>query len=149
MSYELNTTTLFSRLPMVRECSGPVVSVPEEVREVMRDTADLAQESFSVITLNTKNRVIDRHLVSLGLADSTLVHPREVFRAAIMDGAESVIVTHNHPSGDPTPSSEDARMTKQLIEAGKIIGIKVLDHVVVGRGDTPFYSMRESGFVSF
>jgi DNA repair protein RadC len=82
-------------------------------------------------------------------AGSGLVHPREVFRAAILDGAGAIILAHNHPSGDPTPSSEDIRITRQLVEAGKILDIEVLDHVVVGRGERPFLSLRESGLVSF
>jgi DNA repair protein RadC len=110
------------------------------------------------LSLNAKHRLINRHLVSLGLADTTAAHPREIFRAAIQDGASGVIVVHNHPSGDPAPSSEDLRVTRQLVEAGKIVDIRVLDHVVIGRpvdpvGDQPgrpgFLSLRESGLVAF
>ena len=147
--YELNTTTLFATLPKVREASGGKATKPEDVREMLRDTAELAQESFSVLTLNAKNMVIDRHLVSLGAADQAVLFPREVFRVAISDGAVSIIVSHNHPSGDPTPSNSDLRITKQLVDAGEIIDIKVLDHVIIGRGETPFYSMRERGALTF
>ena len=108
---------------------------------------NLAQEAFCVLTLNTKNRVIRRHLISLGTLSSTLVHPREVFRPAITDGAASIIVCHNHPSGDPSPSADDLRITKKLIEAGKQIEIGVIDHLIVGDG-LPL-SLRESGLVEF
>jgi DNA repair protein RadC len=101
---------------------------------------------FCVLTLNGKNRLIRRHLVSLGTANSTLVHPREVFRPAIQDGAVSIIVAHNHPSGDPSPSANDIRITKNLVEAGKIIQIGVIDHLIVG---STTHSLRESGLVDF
>ncbi len=95
-----------------------------------------------VITMNTKNRVIQKHLVSIGTVNSALVHPRECYRTAILDGAAALILAHNHPSGDPTPSSEDIKITRQLIRAGEVMGIKVLDHVIVG--DTAL-SLREAG----
>ena len=136
-------------LPMVKEGTAATCRTPEDAARLLADTAQLAQEAFTVITLNTKNRVIDRHLVTLGLADASLVHPREVFRAAMLDGAAAVIVSHNHPSGDPTPSAEDLKITRQLVEAGKILDVKILDHVIIGRGERPFMSLREAGLVSF
>jgi len=103
--------------------------------------------------LNAKYRLLDRKLITLGIADASLVHPREVFRAAIQDGAAAIVISHNHPSGDPTPSAEDLRITRQLVEAGRIIGIEVLDHVIIGRPDATrtqaFLSLRESGLVTF
>ncbi len=89
-------------------------------------------ECFVVVMLNTKNRVKGHYLVSFGTVNASLVHAREVFRAAIIAGSTSVLLMHNHPSGDPTPSSEDVRITKQLVQAGKILGIEVMDHVIVG-----------------
>ncbi|MEK7218009.1 MAG: JAB domain-containing protein, partial [Patescibacteria group bacterium] len=139
-------------LPLVRESTGEAVRSPEDILRVCADIRNLAQESFHVLTLNTKNRLLNRHLVSLGLADSSLVHPREMFRPAILDGAAAVVAVHNHPSGDPTPSAEDVRVTRQLIEAGRILGILLLDHVIVGRGvdsGRPYVSMRESGLCDF
>jgi len=109
----------------------------------------MAQECMTVVTLDNKNKMIDRHLVGMGLIDQCPVHPREVFRPAISDGAKSIVLCHNHPSGDPTPSMDDIRVTRQLIEAGKILGISVLDHVVIGRGNNPFKSMRETGLCDF
>jgi DNA repair protein RadC len=94
----------------------------------------------------------------LGLVDASLIHCREAYRAAIRDGASSIVLIHNHPSNDPTPSAEDMRITRQLVEAGKILDIKVLDHVVIGRAVEPtdeqpgrpaFFSLRESGLCSF
>lgn len=95
---------------------------------------DLPQEEFHALLLNTRQRVIREVLVTRGILDASLIHPREVFRPAVAEGAAGVILVHNHPSGDPTPSPEDRAVTRQLVEAGKTLGIPVLDHVVVGRG---------------
>jgi DNA repair protein RadC len=98
-----------------------------------RLVSDAKQEEFHIVTLDTKNQVIDTHQITVGTLDASLVHPREVFRAAIKDAASSVILVHNHPSGDPTPSREDIAVTRRLTESGKLIGIDVLDHIVLGR----------------
>ena len=146
----MNSFSFNLSLPVVKEPRSPLACrTPEDVHRVLQDTASLAQEAFTVLTLNTKYRVLDRHLVTLGIADSSLVHPREIFRPAIIDGAAAVVLSHNHPSGDPTPSAEDLRITRQLIEAGKVLNIEVLDHVIIGRGEHPFLSLRESGLVAF
>ncbi len=92
------------------------------------------QEEFHIVCLDTKNQVIDTHQITVGTLDASLVHPREVFRAAIRDAASSVLLVHNHPSGDPTPSREDIQVTDRLTEVGKLVGIDVLDHIVLGRG---------------
>ena len=94
---------------------------------------EATQEEFHVVTLNTKNVVIDTHQITVGTLDASLVHPREVFRVAIKDVCSSVILAHNHPSGDPTPSREDKAVTDRLTDSGKLLGIDVLDHVVMGR----------------
>ena len=94
--------------------------------------ADASREEFHIVCLDTKNQVIDSHQISVGTLDASLVHPREVFRPAIKDAASSVLLVHNHPSGDPTPSREDLAVTKRLEEAGKLLGIDVLDHIVLG-----------------
>lgn len=101
-------------------------------RRFARLIADGKQEEFHVVTLDTKNQVIDTHQVTVGTLDASLVHPREVFRVAIKDAASSVILVHNHPSGDPTPSREDRQVTDRLTESGKLLGIDVLDHIVLG-----------------
>jgi len=95
---------------------------------------DVRQEEFHALLLNTRHRVVREVLVTRGTLDSALIHPREVFRHAVAEGAAAVILVHNHPSGDPTPSAEDRAVTRQLAEAGRAVGIPVLDHVVVGRG---------------
>lgn len=125
---------------------GTLLNTPDQVETYLADIKHAAQECFIVIALNAKNRVIERHLVSLGTASSALVHPRECFRALIQSGASAAILAHNHPSGDPTPSSEDIKITRQLVGAGEIMGIKVLDHVVIG--DSAL-SLREAGLCVF
>jgi DNA repair protein RadC len=95
---------------------------------------DVVQEEFHALLLNTRHRVVREVLVTRGILDSALIHPREVFRLAVSEGAAGVILVHNHPSGDPAPSAEDRAVTRQLGEAGRALGIPVLDHVVIGRG---------------
>lgn len=101
-------------------------------RNFLRLAADAKQEEFHIVTLNTKNQVIDTHEITVGTLDASLVHPREVFRPAIKDAAAAVILVHNHPSGDPTPSREDISVTRRLETAGEVLGIEVLDHIVLG-----------------
>jgi len=98
-----------------------------------RLTTDGRQEEFHIVTLDTRNQVVDTHQITVGTLDASLVHPREVFRPAIRDAASSILLVHNHPSGDPTPSREDHAVTKRLESAGELIGIDVLDHIVLGR----------------
>ncbi len=129
-----------------KNAEGPLLSTPDAVERYLADIRDLQNEIFVVISLNAKNRVIDRHLISIGTVSSSLVHPRETFRVLINDSASSCILAHNHPSGDPTPSADDIKITKQLISAGEIIGIKVLDHILIG---SSALSLRESGLVKF
>lgn len=100
-------------------------------------------EVFGILCLSTKRRVIAYHEVSRGTLDSTLVHPREVFKAAILANAAAIIVAHVHPSGDPTPSPDDLQLTRQLTAAGTLLGIDVLDHIIVGDGR--YVSFREIG----
>jgi len=99
-----------------------------------RLATDQCHEEFHIVTVDTKLQPIARHQITVGTLDASLVHPREVFRPAIRDAAASVLLVHNHPSGDPTPSNEDRAVTDRLKRAGEIIGIKVLDHIVVGKG---------------
>lgn len=94
---------------------------------------DLAQEEFHVLLLDTRHRVMRTVAVTRGILDASLIHPREVFRLAVSEGAAAILLVHNHPSGDPAPSAEDRAVTRQLGEAGRALGIPVLDHVVVGR----------------
>lgn len=104
---------------------------------------DLRQEEFHALLLNTQHRVIRDVLVTRGILDASLIHPREVFRQAIVESAAGIILVHNHPSGDPTPSREDRAVTDQLRDAGRAIGIPILDHVILGGGR--FVSLGEAG----
>ncbi|MGE3335748.1 MAG: RadC family protein [Rhodospirillaceae bacterium] len=100
-------------------------------------------EVFAMLCLSTKNRVLAFHEVSRGTLDSAPVHPREVFKAALLANAAAVIVCHNHPSGEPSPSPDDIALTHRLVASGELLGIPVLDHVVVGDGR--YYSFKEGG----
>jgi DNA repair protein RadC len=99
-------------------------------------------EHFGVLLLDTKNRILRTTLLSVGTLDASIVHPREVFRAAANAGAAALVLFHNHPSGDPTPSEDDVALTKRLVRAGELMGITVLDHVVVA--ESRFHSLREN-----
>ncbi len=115
------------------------------VRAIRSSIKDKAKEHFKLIILNTRNKIIAITNVSTGTLSASLVHPREVFRDAIRYSASSVVLVHNHPSGDPEPSEEDLRITRRLIDAGKIIGIDVLDHIIIGKN--PFSSFKEKGLI--
>ncbi|HOV91386.1 MAG TPA: DNA repair protein RadC [Syntrophorhabdaceae bacterium] len=111
------------------------MSNPKAVADLLRHSIkDKNKEHFLLITLNTRNKVLGINHISTGTLNASLVHPREVFKEAIACCASSVIIAHNHPSGDPEPSQEDINITRRLIDAGKILGIEVLDHVIIGRG---------------
>ncbi|MDD9269865.1 DNA repair protein RadC [Paenibacillus sp. GCM10023248] len=112
---------------------------------VSEDLRYLQKEHFVCLFLNTKNHVLAQETLSMGSLNASIVHPREVFRAAIKRSSASIVCVHNHPSGDPTPSPEDIQLTARLVEAGRIIGIEVLDHVIIG--DQRFISLKEQGFM--
>ncbi len=135
------------------ETTDVYVRTPADAYKTCEEQAGYGQEAFTVLCLNTRNRLIAGGMISIGIADTTLVHPREVFRKAIEVGAAAIVMAHNHPSGDSTPSAEDVKLTRQMIQSGQIVGIKVLDHVVIGRAQVgttkPFTSFRESGLVEF
>jgi DNA repair protein RadC len=110
----------------------PVLKSPEDVAAVVRSQLKgKKKEHFLVLCLDTRNRLINHKLVSIGSLDTSIVHPREVFKEAVSSSAASVIFVHNHPSGDPEPSKEDVELTKRLAKAGEVIGIDVLDHIIV------------------
>ncbi|PSR34532.1 MAG: JAB domain-containing protein [Sulfobacillus benefaciens] len=111
---------------------GGVIEGPEDAVLLLSDMTGLDQEEFRVILLNTKGRVLAINTVFRGGLDSVEVFPREIFKRAVAHSAASIIVAHNHPSGDPTPSPEDRKLTRRLEEAGTIMGITVLDHIVIG-----------------
>ena len=142
---------------LVQENVGenPRIASPEEAAAVLRERArSLDREIFWVLLLDTKSRLMAPPCeVSKGTLNSSLVHPREIFKPAIQNSAASIILAHNHPSGDPSPSAQDIRITKKLIEAGKTMEIKVLDHLIIGRktrdGANDFFSLREAGLADF
>lgn len=124
----------------------PAIRKPEDAAKlVMEDLRSELQEHFVCLFLNTKNQVLARETLFVGTLNASLVHPREVFRAAIKRGCASIICIHNHPSGDPTPSPEDISLTRRLHEAGSLIGIDVLDHIIIGDGR--FVSLKEQGYL--
>ena len=127
----------------VRRITGSRDAVDFCSSHFARLVSDGHREEFHIVCLDTKNQVINTHQISVGTLDASLVHPREVFRPAIKDSAASVILVHNHPSGDPTPSREDRMVTSRLEEAGKTLGIDVLDHIVLGSEGG--LSIRETG----
>jgi len=123
-----------------------VIRSPEDgAKYVMEDLRFLSQEHFVCLYLNTKNQVIHRKTVFIGSLNASIVHPREVFKEAIKRSAASIICAHNHPSGDPTPSREDIEVTKRLVECGRMIGIELLDHLIIG--EQKFVSLKEKGYV--
>jgi len=134
------------RLAALSDEERPVIRSPQDVANLlMPELRDLKKETLKSLILDTKNRVLKILTVSVGILDSSLVHPREVFKDAITASAAAIIVAHNHPSGDPTPSPEDRQITKRLYEAGQILGIELLDHIVIG--DNKFVSLKERGFL--
>ncbi len=133
---------------LARSSKNKTVTIrsPRDVAEyVMEDLRYLQKEHFICLFLNTKNHVIGQETLSIGSLNASIVHPREVFRAAIKRSSASIICAHNHPSGDPSPSPEDIELTKRLMEAGNIIGIDVLDHVVIG--DRKYVTLKEHGYM--
>jgi DNA repair protein RadC len=123
---------------------GRTLSLPTDAAAAfMTALADEAAEVFAMFCLSTKHRVIAYHEVSRGTLDSTLVHPREVFKAALLANSAAILVGHNHPSGDPTPSPDDVALTTRLAAAGELLGIFLLDHIVIGDGR--YCSFRELG----
>lgn len=122
------------------------INSPEDVyRLLYPGLRETKRELFIELCLDTKNQVIKQETISIGSLNANVVHPREVFKTAIRESAAHIIVAHNHPSGDPTPSREDIEITKKLVETGKVMGIDVLDHVIIGDGR--HFSMKEAGHI--
>jgi DNA repair protein RadC len=137
------------RVALVREATVPLrsarVGTSSVAASIVRDyLAHVDREHFMVLLLNRKNTLIGIHIVSVGSLTASVVHPREVFKAAILGNAAAIICGHNHPSGDPGPSQEDRVLTKRLVEAGKLLGIDVLDHVIIGDGTTQYFSFADN-----
>ncbi|MBD3107836.1 DNA repair protein RadC [Bacillus sp. AGMB 02131] len=123
-----------------------VIRSPEDCANfLMEEMRFLSQEHFVCVYLNTKNQVLHKQTVFIGSLNSSIVHPREVFKEAFRRSAASIICAHNHPSGDPTPSKEDIDVTKRLIECGRLIGIDILDHLIIG--EKKYVSLKEKGYL--
>ncbi len=142
---------LARRMEQERREESPVLDNPATVVNFMRETNRLKNvESFQVLLLNVRKKLIRAEEISHGLLDTILVHPREVFRAAIAANAAGIVLVHNHPSGDPTPSEADNTVTRDLIRAGQLLKIEVVDHVVIGRATAErtkdYSSLRELGY---
>lgn len=127
--------------------SGPRFDGPEVVARHARDIVSDSREHFVVWLLNARHRILARELVSIGSLSASIVHPREVFRAAIAASAAAIVLAHNHPSGDPEPSRDDIEITRRLVRAGHLLGIPVLDHVILA--GARYTSMRREGLVMF
>lgn len=123
------------------------IRTPFDATCILREEMEyLEKEVFKVVALSTRNSVLFTETISLGTLNACLVQPREVFRTLIKVGANACLIAHNHPSGDPTPSSDDIKLTQNLVEVGKIIGISVLDHVIIGLGGR-YESLKEKGII--
>ena len=136
---------LGKRVASVRNDDQASIETPEDIANlVMAEMNGLEREHLRIILLNTKNRVVLIHNLYVGSVNAALVRPAEVFAEAVRWTCPAIAIVHNHPSGDPHPSDEDVAMTRQLIEAGKVLDIEVVDHVIIGR--QTYLSMREKGF---
>jgi DNA repair protein RadC len=143
--------TLAQRMAREMAAESPLLDTPERIADLLREENRLYEvEHFQVVLLNSRRRLMRVEKLSQGTLDTLLVHPREVFRPAIAAGASAIVVVHNHPSGDPTPSEQDIKVTRDLIRAGQLLKIAVLDHVILGRRSLErghdFVSLRELGF---
>ena len=123
------------------------ISSPKDCANIFKKfIGDYDREALVVLTLDTKNKINSITVASLGSVNSSIVHPREIFKTAILSNAASIIISHNHPSGDPTPSKEDISITTRLKECGRILGIELLDHVIIGEYDK-YLSFKEKGLL--
>lgn len=120
-------------------------TAPGQVFEMFKDLYNETKEHFVTLHLDGKNRIICKETVSIGSLNQSIVHPREVFKTALLSNAAAILLMHNHPSGDPDPSSEDIAITRRLRESGELLGIRVLDHIIIGDGK--FRSFVEAGLM--
>lgn len=143
--------TLAQRMAAEIRAEAPLLDTPERVADLLREENRFFEvETFQALLLNTRRRLIRVERLSQGTLDTILVHPREVFRSAITANAAAVVIVHNHPSGDPTPSEADIKATRDLIRAGQLLKIEVVDHVILGRATAErtkdYASLRELGY---
>ena len=131
--------------PSPRRLDSPE-AVVELARDLLRDQDD-DKEHFCAVLLNAQNHYLLAHLVSTGTQSATLVHPREVLGPALREGAAALILIHNHPSGNPSPSREDLRLTRQLVDAAQLVDLKIHDHVIIGNGSGAWVSLATRGLM--
>lgn len=122
-----------------------IIRSPQDVANLFEDLKYKNQEQFEVAFLNTKNKVISRKTIFVGSLNSCIVHPRDIFREAVRLNAAAIVCAHQHPSGDPSPSREDIEVTSRLVECGKMMGIELLDHCIIG--ESKYISLKEKGYV--
>lgn len=142
----ISAIELAKRISLKASEYKPTIKSPEDVANLLMEKMSyLDREHFKVILLNTKGQVIKCETISIGTLNSSLVHPRELFKIAIRRSAASIILVHNHPSGDTSPSKEDIQVTRRIIDAGKLLDIKVLDHIIFG--GKKFLSLKEKALI--
>lgn len=129
------------RYSLAKRDGEPIKSARDVFEYASQRLITNQQEHFMILLLDSKNRIVKDEVISIGTLNASIIHPREVFKSAIRESANSIILVHNHPSGDPEPSAEDEQITEKLFEAGELLNIKVLDHVIVGKDK--FWSFKE------
>ena len=144
--------TLARRMAAEIQETAPLMEGPDAIADLLREECrPYAAEHFFAILLDTRRRLIRKVLLTNGTLDAAIVHPRDVFRHAVVANASAMVLAHNHPSGDPTPSKADITVTRDLVRAGQLLKIEVLDHIILGRrtDERPreFVSMKELGFI--
>jgi len=130
---------------LLKNKKAEIYLTPKQVWEELKDLRDHKKEHFVIFYLDSRNQEIKREIISVGSLNANLVHPREVFEPAVRNLAAQIILAHNHPSGDPEPSEDDLEITKRLVEAGKILGIEIVDHIVITK--TGFMSFKEKNLI--
>jgi DNA repair protein RadC len=130
---------------LLKDKKAEIYLKPKEIWEELKDLRDHKKEHFVIFYLDSRNQEIKREIISVGSLNANLVHPREVFEPAVRNLAAQILLAHNHPSGDPEPSEDDLEITKRLVEAGKIMGIEIVDHVIVVKNG--FLSFKEKNLI--
>ncbi|GJL53098.1 MAG: hypothetical protein NPIRA02_02300 [Nitrospirales bacterium] len=132
---------------LLTQCAGPPISDSQVFYRLVRDAfQELDREHFVIVGLNAKHQIIGGSVVAIGSLTTAIVHPREIFKTAITMNAAALILLHNHPGGDPTPSPEDHALTKRLTDCGELLGVRVLDHLILG--NDRYYSFADQGVLS-
>lgn len=144
-TYSVHAIQLVKEASKVYNLEDRKVRSPADAYDIIKEILDmqgLPNENFIMLSLNTKNEVMGFHTIFVGTLNASIVHPREIYQRALLNNASSIVVAHNHPSGTTTPSPEDISVTERLVNAGKLMGIDLIDHLIIGKG---FVSLRELG----